>query len=181
MVSQPVCLGVEHPSGAYKQIFIIVRQLRVCWCGALSNERMGLPFTIAAGPRQCSNSWVQVPWDSWPYFTVLDSRLPQPAGLGPHIYIPQALGSLFITSYNSLGYSGGDSWPYFTVSDSRLPQPAGPGPHIYIPQEQGGAVISPGTGFPLHHFLQLAGLWWRYSNLPPRRRKENWTDVIVII
>jgi hypothetical protein len=32
-------LGVKHPSGAYDQIFIIVRQLRVCWCGALSLTR----------------------------------------------------------------------------------------------------------------------------------------------
>jgi hypothetical protein len=29
----------KHPSGAYDQIFITVRQLRVCWCGALSLTR----------------------------------------------------------------------------------------------------------------------------------------------
>jgi hypothetical protein len=38
-VSRSVCLGVKHPSGAYDQIFITVRQLRICWCGALSLTR----------------------------------------------------------------------------------------------------------------------------------------------
>jgi hypothetical protein len=44
--------------------------------GALSDETTGLSFTIAAGPRQRSYSRVRVPWDSRPYFTVSDSRLP---------------------------------------------------------------------------------------------------------
>jgi hypothetical protein len=38
-VSRSVRLGIKHPSGAYDQIFIIVRQLRVCSCGALSLTR----------------------------------------------------------------------------------------------------------------------------------------------
>jgi hypothetical protein len=46
-------------------------------------------FTISAGPLHCSHSWVRVPWDSLPYFTVSDSRLPQPGGPGTRIYIPQ--------------------------------------------------------------------------------------------
>jgi hypothetical protein len=61
--------------------------------GALSDERMDLLFTIAAGPRQRSHSRVQVQGESWPYFTVSDLRLPQPGGPGPHIYFPQEQGS----------------------------------------------------------------------------------------
>jgi hypothetical protein len=44
--------------------------------GAISGERTGLSFTLAPGPRQCSNFRVRVPWESWSYFTVSDSRLP---------------------------------------------------------------------------------------------------------
>jgi hypothetical protein len=43
--------------------------------GALSDERTGLSFTIAAGSSQWSHSQVWVPWDSRPYFTVSDLRL----------------------------------------------------------------------------------------------------------
>jgi hypothetical protein len=57
---------------------------------------MGLSFTIAAGPREHSHSRVRVPQHSWPYFTVSDSRLPQPGGPGPRIYIPQEKGGRVI-------------------------------------------------------------------------------------
>jgi hypothetical protein len=83
---------------------------------SLSDERTGLSFTIAAGPRQCSHSRVWVPRDSWPHFTVSDSRLPKFRGPGPRIYIPQGqggpvippvTGSLFVASYHSQGCGGG--------------------------------------------------------------------------
>jgi hypothetical protein len=44
--------------------------------GAVCDEGMGLSFTVVAGPHQRSHSRVRVPWDSPPYFTVSDSRLP---------------------------------------------------------------------------------------------------------
>jgi hypothetical protein len=44
--------------------------------GALSDERTGLSFVYAAGLCQRSLSRVRVPWDSRPYFTVSDLRLP---------------------------------------------------------------------------------------------------------
>jgi hypothetical protein len=53
---------------------------------------MSLSFTIATGPRQRSHSQVRLRRDSWPYFTVSDSRLPQPGGPDPRIYIPAEQG-----------------------------------------------------------------------------------------
>jgi hypothetical protein len=44
--------------------------------GALSDERTGLSFVYAADPCQRSLPRVRVPWDSRPYFTVSDLRLP---------------------------------------------------------------------------------------------------------
>jgi hypothetical protein len=38
-VSRSVCLRVKHLSGAYDQVAITLRQLRVCWCGSLSLTR----------------------------------------------------------------------------------------------------------------------------------------------
>jgi hypothetical protein len=68
MVSRPLCLGVNHPSGAYDQNFIAVRQLWVCCCGALSLTReqiyrlqllLGLASAVILGSES--------PGESWPY------------------------------------------------------------------------------------------------------------------
>jgi hypothetical protein len=58
--------------------------------GALSDERMGLSFTTAASPRLCIHSRVRDPWDSRPYFTTSDLRLPlssTPMTPPPHPFI----------------------------------------------------------------------------------------------
>jgi hypothetical protein len=116
IVSQPVCLGVKPPSGAQHQIFVSQTVEDFLMWGALSDERMDLLFKIATGPRQRSHSRVRVPRDSWPYFTVSNSRLSSLEGQFP-VFIsprnrvaqlyPRALGSLFVASYDSLGYGGG--------------------------------------------------------------------------
>jgi hypothetical protein len=81
-ISRPVCIGIKHPSGAYDQIFFrweygirLTVTFLIPW-DALSDERTGLSFVCAAGPCQHSLSRVRVPWDTRPYFTVSDLRLP---------------------------------------------------------------------------------------------------------
>jgi hypothetical protein len=50
---------------------------------------------IVQGPLRFA-SQVRVPRDSWPHFTLSDSRLPKPGEPGPRIYIPQEQGGPFI-------------------------------------------------------------------------------------
>jgi hypothetical protein len=93
--------------------------------GALPNERTGLQFTIAAGPRQCSHSRVRFPRDSWPYFTISDSRLPQPGGPGPCIYIPQEQGAPVIPPVTGFPFRrllrlAGLRWTYFNPPAHRV-------------------------------------------------------------
>jgi hypothetical protein len=89
-ISRPVWLGFKHPTGAYDQIFITVRQFTgLLMLGGLSDERTGLSFTIAAGPRQRSFLG------------------PSPVGLADIFYCLRFETSLFVASYESQGYGGG--------------------------------------------------------------------------
>jgi hypothetical protein len=86
---------------------------------ALSDERTGLPFRIAAGPRQRSHSGVLgsvsaglmtifycLRFETSPTWRVRSPYL-YPPGTGWPSYTPQALGSLFVASYDSQDYGGG--------------------------------------------------------------------------
>jgi hypothetical protein len=82
--------------------------------GALSDERTGLPFTNAAGPRQRSHSWVRVGTRDHILLSQirdspnLEGQVPvfiSPRNRVAQLY-PPALGSLFVASYDSQGYGG---------------------------------------------------------------------------
>jgi hypothetical protein len=74
---------------------------------------MGLSSTIAAGPRQRSHSQVRVPRQTWPNFTVSDSRLPQPGGPCSRIYLyPKGTGWP--------GYAPGTGFAHSLMSQSHF-------------------------------------------------------------
>jgi hypothetical protein len=95
------------------RLFITVRQSWVCWHGAPSLMRGQVCHLKLLLALTSSHSFVQVPWDSWPYFTASDSTwwarspyLIPPRNRVAQVY-PQALNSLFVTSYGSQGYGEG--------------------------------------------------------------------------
>jgi hypothetical protein len=109
-ISRPVCLCVKHPSEVQGQIFITVRQLRMCWCGAPSLRRgricrlqllLVLASTVILGSDSCrthDHILLSQLRDSHnlenqvPVFISLRDRVVQ--------LHSQALGSLFVSSYN---------------------------------------------------------------------------------
>jgi hypothetical protein len=73
--SQSVSLGVEPQLGLMTRYLLLFDSYGLVLWGTLSDERTGVSFVYAAGPRQRSLSRVRVLFDSWPHFTVSDMRL----------------------------------------------------------------------------------------------------------
>jgi hypothetical protein len=75
-VSQSVSLGVEPYLGLMTRYLLLFHNYGLVFWGPLSEERTGLSLIYAAGPCHRSFYRVRVPWDSRPYFTISDLRLP---------------------------------------------------------------------------------------------------------
>jgi hypothetical protein len=104
-VSRPVCLGIKHPSGACADLYYCLTVTVLFFVGALSDERTGLSFVYAAGPRQRSPSRVRVLWYSRPYTGRSRSRAHQTkqlyfAGLMHKLQDVQHLLLMFIIAWD---------------------------------------------------------------------------------
>jgi hypothetical protein len=103
---------------------------------ALSDERTGLPFTIAAGPRQGSRTRNHILLSQIRDSHNLEGQVPvfiSHRNRVPQLY-SQALGSLIVASYDSQGYGGvirthfhaGFSWNKFSFPYSLISSRHGP-------------------------------------------------------
>jgi hypothetical protein len=111
-VSRPICLGGKHPSGAYARMCITVRQLRACWCGALSLTKkrvcsLKLLLVLILGSESRGTReriLLSQIWDS----PNLDGQVPVFISHGSRVaqLYPQAMGSLLVASYDSQGCGG---------------------------------------------------------------------------
>jgi hypothetical protein len=76
--------------------------------------------------------------------------------------LPSLEDSARLHSFFAFFYFATVTFLYRARSSALYPTPnlKDPGLRIYVPQCQSGSVIPPGTGFPFHCHLRLAGLRW---------------------
>jgi hypothetical protein len=110
-VSRPVYLAI-NPIWCPWPDFSYCQTVAGFMWGFLSEQRTGLSFTISPGPRQRSHSRVRVPRDT---YHILLSQIRDSLNLESQVplfishrnRVAQALGSLFVASYDSQSYNGG--------------------------------------------------------------------------
>jgi hypothetical protein len=112
-VGQSVLVSSTH-LGLTKDFYYCQTVAGLLMWDALSDDRKGLPFTIAASPHQRSHFWDRGTRDHILLSQIRDSRNLEgqvPVFISPRNRVarlyPQALGSLFVAFYDSQGYSGG--------------------------------------------------------------------------
>jgi hypothetical protein len=152
----------------------------------LSDERMGLFFTMPADRRQDSHSRIRVPQDSRPYFAISDSRLPQPGGPGSRIYIPNEEGGpvippgtgfhfLPLPRLNSFKSKSKSHCDWQTISKSWCRTPSAARDHIFITLWQlrscfcGAPSLTRGRVCLLYMLLALASVVFLGSGSPGAR------------
>jgi hypothetical protein len=107
LVSGTQLVPMTNSSSLSNFLYIVVDLL--LW-DALSDERIGMWFTVATGSYQCTLSHVQLLWDTWQYFTVSNIILPWCGGPISCIYFPQKQGTQLYPPPLALGLLAPVQW-----------------------------------------------------------------------
>jgi hypothetical protein len=123
-VNRPVCLHVKPISGTQDQIFVTGRQLRVFWSGETSLTRgrvcrlqllLDLASAVILGSEYGGTIFYCLRFETPSTWRPMSPVFISPRNKAAQL-CPQALGSLFVTSYDTQGHGGGISTRLHTVT-----------------------------------------------------------------